>query len=70
MFLDKADHFDLKNLKYISNIGLTASASAPETFVQNFIQLIRKNFQTKVYEEDYVKEDVFFKIPQNLKKIN
>jgi len=70
MLLEKLEKFDLNNLKYISNIGVTASASAPEVLVQKFIQLIRKNFQTKIYEEDLIKENVFFKIPQHLKTTN
>ena len=70
MLLEKLEKFDLNNLKHISNIGVTASASAPETFVQNFIKLIKKNYQTKIHEEEYKNENVFFKIPQHLKAIN
>ena len=49
----------INKIKYISSIGVTASASAPEILVQNFIELIRRNYQTKVHEEDYDKENVF-----------
>ena len=41
---------------------MTASASAPETFVQNFIKLIKKNYQIKIHEEEYKNENVFFKM--------
>ena len=70
MLLEKLEKFDLNNLKHISNIGVTASASAPETFVQNFIKIIKKNYPTKIHEEEYKNENVFFKIPQHLKAIN
>ena len=68
ILLEKLENFDLNNLQYVSNIGVTASASAPEILVQNFIELIRKKFYIKIHEEDSIKENVFFKIPQQLKK--
>ena len=70
MLLEKLEKFYLNSIKHISNIGVTASASAPEMFVQNFIKLIKKNYQTKIHEEEYKNENVFFKIPQHLKAIN
>tara|TARA_B100002003_G_scaffold210963_1_gene207125 strand:+ start:1318 stop:2283 length:966 start_codon:yes stop_codon:yes gene_type:complete len=71
ILVEKLEKFDVNSLKYVSNIGLTASASAPEILVQNFIKLISNNHHIKVHEEDYEKENVFFKIPQHLKtKIN
>ena len=71
ILVERLEKFDLNNLKCVSNIGLTASASAPEILVQKFIELISNNYQTKVHEEDYEKENVFFKIPQHIKtKIN
>ena len=68
MLLEKLEDFDLNILKDIVSIGVTASASAPEILVENFIQLIRKKFHIKIHEEDSIKESVFFKIPQQLKK--
>ena len=70
ILLEKLEKFDLNNLQYVSNIGITASASAPEILVQNFIKIIKNNYQIKVYEEEYNKENVFFKIPQHLKVKN
>ena len=68
MLLEKLEDFDLNILKNIVSIGVTASASAPEILVENFIQLIRKKFHIKIHEEGSIKENVFFKIPQQLKK--
>tara|TARA_B100001123_G_scaffold444802_1_gene594616 strand:+ start:329 stop:1291 length:963 start_codon:yes stop_codon:yes gene_type:complete len=70
ILLENLEMFDLNSLKDNKNIGLTASASAPEILVQNFIKLISKNYKTKVHEENHYKENVFFKIPQNLKIVN
>ena len=67
ILLENLEKFDLNNLQYVSNIGVTASASAPEILVQNFIKIIKRNYQANVHEEDFIKENVFFKIPQHLK---
>ena len=67
ILLERLENFDFNDLKPVSSIGITASASAPEILVQNFIQFLKKNFTTKVYETEYIKEDTNFKIPQQLK---
>jgi len=70
ILLENLEKFDFKKLKNILSVGITASASAPEILVQNFIKLVKKNYKIKLYEEDHIKENVFFKIPQDLKSIN
>jgi len=67
ILLEKLEKFDLNILKSFSNIGVTASASAPEILVQKFISLIKNKYKTNVYEEKNYEENVFFKIPQHLK---
>ena len=67
ILIDSADKFDISLINDIQNIGITASASAPEILVQNFIQFLKKNFTIKVYEPKYTRENVNFKIPQKLK---
>jgi len=67
---NSAEQFNLQLLNNIKNVGLTASASAPEILVQNFIKHIKTNFNVIVYEKNYIKEDVFFKIPLQLKIAN
>ena len=62
-----AEQFNLQLLNNIKNVGLTASASAPEILVQNFIKHIKTNFNVILHEKNYIKEDVFFKIPSQLK---
>ena len=54
-------------IKANTNIGITASASAPEVLLQNFIKLLKENYTVNVNEAEYIPENVIFKIPQNLK---
>ncbi len=70
MLADKIEKFDLKYFKKIKSVGLTASASAPEILVQNFISYLKENFNIILQETNYIKEDVTFKIPQKLKETN
>ena len=68
ILLENIEQFDEKIFKNISSIGLTASASAPEILVQNFIELLEKKFDVELIQDDFIKEDVNFKIPQKLKE--
>ena len=70
ILVEQIEKFNLNFLKNISSIGITASASAPEILVQNLIKFIKKNYKIKVYEENFKKENVIFKIPQLLKVTN
>ena len=69
MLIESVDKFDISLIDDVQNIGVTASASAPEILVQNFIQFLKKNFTIIVYEPEYIKEDINFKIPQQLKVV-
>ena len=68
ILLENIEQFDEKIFKNINSIGLTASASAPEVLVQNFIELLEKKFDVELIQDDFIKEDVNFKIPQKLKE--
>ena len=68
ILLENIEQFDEKIFKNINSIGLTASASAPEILVQNFIDLLEKKFDIELIQDDFIKEDVNFKIPQKLKE--
>ena len=69
ILLESIENFDDNILNNIENIGLTASASAPEVLVQNFITLLKKKYLIVVKEEKYNQENVIFKIPQQLKAL-
>ena len=68
ILLENIEQFDEKIFKDINSIGLTASASAPEILVQKFIELLEKKFDIELIQDDFIKEDVNFKIPQKLKE--
>jgi 4-hydroxy-3-methylbut-2-enyl diphosphate reductase len=70
LLLENIEKFDNKILDNVNNIGLTASASAPEILIQNFIEILKKKYDIAVYEQDYIPENVNFKIPHQLKTIN
>jgi 4-hydroxy-3-methylbut-2-enyl diphosphate reductase len=69
ILLEKIENFDKKMIKQNINIGITASASAPEILLQNLIKLLKKNYDVYVNEAEYIPEDVIFKIPQNIRAI-
>tara|TARA_Y100000590_G_scaffold470187_1_gene662627 strand:- start:5304 stop:6248 length:945 start_codon:yes stop_codon:yes gene_type:complete len=67
ILLENVEKFDHNLLTKANNLGLTASASAPEILVQNFINILQKKYAVIVNEPKYELEDVIFKIPQQLK---
>ena len=60
--------FDWKKIKDKENIGLSASASAPEELTREFINELKKRFNVKTNEDKSIKENVYFNIPNYLKK--
>ena len=69
VLLENIEQFDETILDHVANIGITASASAPEILVQNFILMLNKKYTVVVHEPKYVSENISFKIPQQLKTI-
>ena len=70
ILVESIESFDIALLKDINSIGVTASASAPEILVKNFIKNLHKNYSISLTEANYNLEDVNFKIPQQLKTVN
>jgi 4-hydroxy-3-methylbut-2-enyl diphosphate reductase len=70
VLIENVEKFNLSKFNNVNNIGLTASASAPEILVQNFIQIIQKKYKINLHESDFTPENVNFKIPQQLKTVN
>ena len=66
ILIENASKFDISLINGVHNIGITASASAPEILVQNFIKFLKENFTVTVNEPQYIKENINFKIPQQL----
>ena len=70
ILIDKIEDFKLDEIYKIKNLGITAGASSPEILVKNFIENLKNDFKIKLFEDDYKKENIIFKIPQNLKSLN
>ena len=66
ILVEDVDSLNLNIFKETVNIGITASASSPEILVKKLLDNLKKNFELKVNEAHYQKEDVFFKVPQKL----
>ena len=60
ILLENIEKFDEKILHNIENIGITASASAPEILVQNLIFLLKKKYKVTVYEQKYLRRKYKF----------
>ena len=67
ILIENVNKFDTSIIKNIQSLGITASASAPEVLVQNFITFLKENYTINMHEPEYIREDINFKIPQQLK---
>ena len=66
ILVEDVDSLNLNIFQESENIGITASASSPEILVKKLLDNLKKNFELRVNEAHYQKEDVFFKVPQKL----
>ena len=66
ILVEDVDSLNLNIFQESENIGITASASSPEILVRKLLDNLKKNFEVKINEGHYQKEDVFFKVPQKL----
>tara|TARA_B100000674_G_C37857170_1_gene922964 strand:- start:113 stop:1054 length:942 start_codon:yes stop_codon:yes gene_type:complete len=67
ILVEDVDSLNLSIFDDIKNIGITASASSPEILVKKLIDNLKTNFELKINEAHYQKEDVYFKVPQKLR---
>mgnify|MGYP001223541230 CR=1 FL=1 len=67
ILVEDVNSLNLNIFENSQNIGITASASSPEVLVEKLINKLKNNFELKINEAHYQKEDVYFKIPQKLK---
>ena len=67
ILVEDVDSLNLKIFNDTKNIGITASASSPEILVKKLLDKLKKNFDLKINEAHYKKEDIYFKVPQRLK---
>ena len=67
ILVEDVDSLNLNIFEDINNIGITASASSPEILVEKLLNKLKDNFELKINEAHYQKEDIYFKVPQSLK---
>jgi len=68
--IERASDIKPQWLQGVKNLGLTASASAPEVLVQEVIDCCRKDFGVQeVIEDETVEEHMRFSLPYELSKI-
>ena len=63
--IENIDDFDFSNLSQYNEIGLTASASAPEEQLDLFINRVKNLFSIEVLDH-YEDENIIFKVPNYL----
>ena len=66
ILIESFDKINTSMFDNVKSIGITASASAPEILVQNFIKFVKKKYTVNLHESEFIKEEVNFKIPQYL----
>ena len=65
LLVQNIDDFDFQSLKHYKNIGLTASASAPEELIKKFVSKLEENFSITINDQK-IPENVKFKVPNFL----
>jgi 4-hydroxy-3-methylbut-2-enyl diphosphate reductase len=67
--IDDASALDPEWLADVDSIGVTAGASAPEDLVQELIARLRDFGELRLEVLDGIKENVYFKLPEQLREI-
>ncbi len=67
ILVEDVESLNLNIFEDAKQIGITASASSPEILVKKLLDKLSINFDIKINEAHYKKEDVYFKVPQSLK---
>ena len=67
ILIDGAEELDFKSLSKYKSIGITAGASAPESIVQSVVQAISHELKTVAEELGENKEDIYFRLPPELR---
>ncbi len=67
ILVEDVDSLNLNIFENIKNIGITASASSPEILVKKLLDKLKNNFELKINEAHYQKEDIYFNVPHKLR---
>ena len=64
--VQRASDIDWPQLESVRRLGLSAGASAPETLIDEVLEVLRTRFEIDVEEVTAVHEDVHFRLPKLL----
>ena len=64
--IDYEKKLPIKDILECKNIGISSGASAPEFLIKNMIKQIEEKAIVKINEVTTVKEEIYFKIPNEL----
>ena len=64
--IDSIEENKIKDFIKFQNVGITSGASAPENLVHNLINVLKKYANIAINNVEVAKENVSFKIPNNL----
>ena len=67
ILIDGAEELDFESLSKFKSIGITAGASAPESIVQSVVQAISLELNTVAEELGENKENIYFRLPPELR---
>ena len=67
--VDDASHVDWAWFDGVTNVGISAGASAPENLITGLIDAITSRFEAEVIETSGVEETVTFKLPRVLTEV-
>ena len=67
ILIDGAKELDFKSLSKYKSIGITAGASAPESIVQSVVKAISLELNTVAEELGENKENIYFRLPPELR---
>ena len=67
ILIDDAEELDFEILSKYKSIGITAGASAPESIVQNVVQVVSNTLNASTEELGENKENIYFRLPPELR---
>tara|TARA_Y100000590_G_C15667626_1_gene995067 strand:+ start:85 stop:1041 length:957 start_codon:yes stop_codon:yes gene_type:complete len=68
VLLENLENFDYSLINNINTMGITASASAPEILLKNFISYMKINYKIDLHQSENISEDINFNIPKQLEE--
>jgi 4-hydroxy-3-methylbut-2-enyl diphosphate reductase len=68
VLIQRAADIPWADLKGVATAGVTASASAPETLVEEVVETLKQRFEVAVESVTTVDEQVAFNVPRELRE--